>query len=203
MKILIVGAGPAGIACALTLAAAKSMANSSFADIQIEMIDDGASDLMAAELWEVPGIRLGASGSELLAKMKAQLDQFQIPLQVGSVTRLAGSEGAFQVETATGRVQSAEMIVLATGFKKFAIEVEGGVQKIPHPASPKPRICLSLNDENMVAPGIYAAGLLTGVHSMFAIASGSGTEVACRILGKIAGGPVVVHDVPGARNITS
>jgi len=203
MKILIVGAGPAGIACALTLAAAQSMANSPFSDLQVQMIDEGSSDLLAAELWEVPGIRLGMSGSELLAKMKAQLDQFHIPLHIGSVNQVSGTVGAFQIETTTGILFEADQVVLATGFKKFSLTVEGGVSVIPHPASPKPRVCLALNDDKMVAPGIYAAGLITGVYSMLAIAAGSGTEVACRILTQLSGGPVVVHDVPGSRKITT
>lgn len=47
-----------------------------------------------------------------------------------------------------------------------------------------------------VKNGLYVAGLLAGLSSMYTAAAGSGVQVAINILSEWAGKPVVIHDVP-------
>ncbi len=48
--------------------------------------------------------------------------------------------------------------------------------------------------------GIYVAGLLSGVTTMYATALGSGVEAACAILSKIGGKTTIIHDFKGSRD---
>jgi len=197
-KIVIIGGGPAGIACALTLDAARHMPAYSGIDLQITIIDSGSSDLLAAELWEVPGIPFGTSGAELLKIMRSQLEATSVQWVHDTVLAVNGVRPDFQVVTKSGREWRADTIVLASGFKSFDIQLADCETK-PHPGSPKPRVCLVQNARGCVREGVYVAGSLSGLHSMLATAMGSGTEVACKILGDYTGIPSIVHDTPGSR----
>jgi hypothetical protein len=67
----------------------------------------------------------------------------------------------------------------------------------PHPAIPaiKEKIMLK-NTNHVVSKGIYVAGVLAGFRSQYAIAAGSGTQVATDILTEWNGGNhTMVHDV--------
>ncbi|MDQ7039001.1 MAG: NAD(P)/FAD-dependent oxidoreductase, partial [Aquificota bacterium] len=68
---------------------------------------------------------------------------------------------------------------------------------VENPRSPKPGRVMVVHDGNYrVRDGLYVAGLLAGVSSMFTAAAGSGVQVAVDILSLWAGRPVVIHDVP-------
>ena len=67
----------------------------------------------------------------------------------------------------------------------------------PHQILPaaKQRIQLK-NNNHKVSEGIYVAGVLAGWISQFAIATGSGTQVATDILSKWNNGnPTMIHEV--------
>jgi len=196
-KIVIIGGGPAGIACALTLVAARGKPAVP-QDMQIGIFDTGASDLLSAALHEVPGISAGMHGSELLSSMRKQVVNTGVIWHEEKIVRISSRTSPFILHGQSGQNWDADIIVLASGFKHFEILLEFDAVTRIHPHSLKPRVCLPVDAEKRVAPGIYVAGLLSGVPSMFSIAIGSGTEVACHILSDLTGQPTVVHDVPKA-----
>jgi len=113
-----------------------------------------------------------------------------------TVVRVEGSKGSFRVLTKGGKEYEGEYVVLATGFQRFDIECEG-VEVTDNPKSPKPgRVMVKHDGDYKVKEGLFVAGLLAGVSSMFGAAAGSGIQVAINILSEWAGKPVVVHDVP-------
>ena len=50
------------------------------------------------------------------------------------------------------------------------------------------------NENNIISEGLYVAGLASGAKTMFAIASGEGSKVACDIFKVWTGKPAVAHD---------
>ena len=191
-SVVIVGGGPAGLAAALVLA---SGAGKHKLDLSISVIDEGHSDILSAELHCTPGFPVATSGAALLDTMCTQVGTAGVAICPGKVVTVSGETTPYHVTCADGRMFSCDFVVLATGFKSFSIEIPGALQR-PHPGTPKPRPCLVLDERGQVKSRLYAAGTIAGVHSMLACAIGSGTEVACRILGDLTGQPTFVHDVP-------
>lgn len=196
--VTIVGGGVSGLSCALTLASTKGYQKLP-QDISVLVIDDGNSDLKRAKLYNVPLAENGIEGTELLKKMEKQISGFGNTKTVnGNVIKVSGEKGNFSVLTEVEEFNSS-YVVLATGFKKF--EIEGDRFEIEeHKNVAKPdRVKLKTDEKNMIKGGLYSAGLVTGVPSMFASASGSGVQTACFILSDIQGRMTVIHDTPKTR----
>ena len=197
--VLIVGGGPAGLGCAMTLASARGTKGLP-QDKTVLVIDKGQSHLIAAELHNAPGIPQGKPGKELLADLKKQALSFGgVEWLEGEVVALSKQEGAFTVQTHEAQY-TAKTIVLAGGIQKYSIEGLG-IQAIPNDRVPKPNMVrLAVDANQQVAPGVYVAGLLAGEPSMFTVAAGSGVKVACAIISDWMGTVSVVHDVKGSRS---
>lgn len=191
--IAIVGGGPSGTACALTLEAAKRH-NLFDKESKVIVFDSGKSDLQSAALWEVPGLPTGSPGPTVLADMHRQLQQTSAELYSDTVVSILRIETGFEISLASGKMQCADIIVLAGGYKQFDLQGNLELPTKKHPYSPKNRTSLVTDGEHRVAPGVYAAGNLAGEYSMYAVAIGSGTAVACQILSDLSGQPVLVHD---------
>jgi hypothetical protein len=88
------------------------------------------------------------------------------------------------------------LIVIAVGYTNL-VNIEGLESYIqPHPraVSEKERIWLK-NDNHLVDKNLYVAGTMAGWRSQFAIASGSGAQVATDILTLWNGGKhTKIHD---------
>lgn len=195
--ILIVGAGAAGMSCALVLGSSKSK---SFAENKrIGLIaHQRTSHLQSAVFNNVLGLTAGTLGADILNDGKAHLkasyphvDQ----IEGEKVNRILKTSGGFTVITNKNTYQS-KLVVVAVGYTNL-INIEGledYIELHPRAAIEKQRIWLK-NVDHLVTEGLYVAGTLAGWRSQFAIASGSGAQVATDILTLWNGGKDThVHD---------
>lgn len=105
-----------------------------------------------------------------------------IQIDYEKVSKIEGEFPNFKVFT-NKNFYHAKTIVVAVGPSNL-FNIEGLMQYvIPHHSLPpqKERVILK-NNNHLVAEGIYAAGVLAGWRSQFAIAAGSGAQVATDIL---------------------
>ena len=195
--VIIIGGGASGLSCALTLASAQGRGWEWVENRRYLVLDTGRSDMNRALFKNVPGVPGGTLGKELIDRIKEQIKEFGgVDFVEERATKVEGSKGSFRVYTEGGKIYESEYVVLASGFHRFDIECEG-VKVVDNPKSPKPgRVMVEHDGDYKVREGLYVAGLLAGVSSMFTAAAGSGVQVAINILSEWAGKPVVIHDVP-------
>ncbi|MBG83241.1 MAG: pyridine nucleotide-disulfide oxidoreductase [Phycisphaerae bacterium] len=193
--VIIVGGGPGGMSCAITLASACR--KSWFNDRRIMVVDDDRSDLGKALLNNAPGVPVGTTGSELLKQLREQLAQY--PAAVRHEARVLRvrrhPDRGFEVAMDDGTTPRCDILVLATGYKRWELE---GLKREPvkHPRGGKSnRLMLEHDGCYLVEPELHVAGLLAGGSSQFAIAAGIGAQVAVDILSEWAGKRTHVHEV--------
>ncbi len=181
---LIIGGGAAGMQCALILGSAK---NKTFAaDKKIGIIlHQKASHLQNALFNNALGIAAGTTGLDILKTGKNQLtDLYPHIIQVENekVVTVVGEKANFNIKTNKANYTS-KLVVVATGYTKF-FDIDGLNEYVePHQlaVAEKERIQLK-NTNHVVKEGVYVAGTLAGWRSQFAIAAGSGAQVATDIL---------------------
>ena len=196
-NVIIIGGGASGLSCALTLASAKGRGWDWAENRKYLVLDTGRSDMNRALFNNVPGVPIGTLGKDMLGILKDQIQHYGgVDFLEEKVVKVEGEKGNFKVYTEKGNIFESEFVVLASGFHRFEIECEG-VEVVENPKSPKPgRVMVRHDGDYKVKDGLYVAGLLAGVSSMFAAAAGSGVQVAINILSEWAGKPIVIHDVP-------
>lgn len=182
--VLIIGGGAAGMSCALVLGSARSKPFAEDKRIAIVM-HQRSSHLQSALFNNVLGLAPGTTGATILKDGKTQLAQLYPHVEqidnekVKSI--LKASEG-FKVTT-NKNTYYAKLVVVAVGYTNL-VTIEGLESYLePHPraALEKERIWLK-NDNHLVDDSLYVAGTMAGWRSQFAIASGSGAQVATDIL---------------------
>lgn len=192
--VLIIGAGAAGYGCALTLTSVEK--SQEFGkNRNYLMIDNGNSDITKARFYNVAGVDFGIGGDELIVKMEQQLKNYEsCELLNDTVTKIEKYENSYEVTTNNG-IYEADIVVIATGMHKFDIKCQGvDINIKEHTDVLKPnKVCLE-NDDNIIAPNLYVAGLASGAKTMYAIANGEGSKVACQIFKQWTGKPAVAHD---------
>ncbi|UOB15998.1 FAD-dependent oxidoreductase [Abyssalbus ytuae] len=182
--VLIAGGGAAGMQCALVLGSAHTKEYAGNKKVGIIM-HQKASDLQSALFNNVLGLAPGTTGAEILNSGKKQLaDLYPQVHQIDNekVISVKGETGNFTILTNKSEYKS-KLIVIAMGYSKF-FNIEGLNQFVePHPKAlaGKERIWLKNND-HLIKEGVYVAGTLAGGRSQFAIAAGSGAQVATDIL---------------------
>ncbi|WP_027127500.1 FAD-dependent oxidoreductase [Gelidibacter mesophilus] len=182
--VLIVGAGAAGMSCALVLGSAKTK---SFAENKrIGLIaHQRTSHLQTALFNNVLGLAPGTLGSDILIQGKEQLDTLYPhveQIENEKVKSISKSSEGFTVTT-TKKTYHTKIAVIAVGYTNL-ITIEGLESYIePHPktVAEKERIWLK-NEDHKIEDGLYVAGTLAGWRSQFAIACGSGAQVATDVL---------------------
>lgn len=192
--VLIIGAGAAGYGCALTLSSVEKTKD--FAkNKKYLMIDNKNSDIKRARFFNVAGIQSGIAGDELLIQLENQLKNYEsCELLEDNVNKISKNEDIFKVETSTNTYET-KILVLATGMHKFDIEVQDlNIEVLEHKDVLKPnKLCLK-NEDNIIAENLYVAGLASGAKTMFAIANGEGSKVACQIFKQWTNKSAVAHD---------
>ena len=188
--VLIIGGGAAGVSCALVLGSASKKVF--VADKNIAIIShQKASALQDAVLNNAYGMPLYTLGSDTLTNGLQQLQDAyphitQIPKE--KVSSISGEYPLFTVTTNKGVYQTKSVVITVGNSNSFNID---GLQSyvIPHMKTlpEKNRIQL-INNDHLVAEGIYVAGTLAGWRSQVAIAAGSGAAVATDILTSWNGG---------------
>jgi thioredoxin reductase len=180
----IIGGGAAGMSCALVLGSAKPKPYAENKRIAIVM-HQRTSHLQNALFNNVLGLAPGTLGADLLERGRAQLNTLYPHVdQIDNekVKSVRQSNDVFTIIT-NKDVYTSKTVVIAVGYTNL-LTIKGLETYIePHPraAIEKERIWLK-NNNHVVANGLYVAGTLAGWRSQFAIASGSGAQVATDIL---------------------
>ena len=194
---LIIGGGPAGMSCALVLGSAKPKPFATNKNIGIIM-HQKTSHLQNALLNNVLGLKPGTLGKDILENGKQHLKDLyphvsQIEKEkVKSVSKI--TEG-FIIET-NKNIYKAKSIVIAVGYTSLLTikGLENYIESHPLAAIEKDRIWLK-NKNHLIEEDLYVAGSLAGWRSQFAMASGSGAQVATDILTKWNNGKhTKIHD---------
>ncbi len=195
--VIIIGGGPAGLSCAITLASSNDRFEWSKNRKYLVIDNEGSSDLLKAKLNNIAGIPFGTLGKELLGEIKKQALSFEnVDIKEDRVLKAEEIENGFKVETENGNVYEGNILVIATGFHEFNINGLN-VEVIENEKSPRPgKVMIKHDGDFKVRENLWVAGNAAGCFTMFASAIGSGAHVACNILSKWAGKNVVVHDIP-------
>lgn len=195
--VLIIGGGVAGMSCALVLGSAQTKIFASDKNIGI-IIHQKSSALDGGLFNNVLGISSGTTGKEILENGKKHLAEAYPhvdQIEKEKVLKIVHHQGYSEVITNKNKFSS-KIVVIAIGPSNL-FKIEGLMQYIePHKNLPvqKERIQLK-NTNHIVTDNIYVAGVLAGWRSQFAIAAGSGTQVATDILTSWnEGKTTMVHD---------
>jgi len=181
---LIIGGGAAGMSCGLVLGSAKPKAFASDKHIGIIM-HQRASHLQNALFNNVLGLQPGTTGASILEngpKQLADLYPHVTQIQKEKALELRKEGNHFVIRTNKNIYQS-KIVVIALGYTDlFSLKgLESYIEPHPRANPEKNRIWLK-NKDHLVEENLYVAGTLAGWRSQFAIASGSGAQVATDIL---------------------
>lgn len=196
--VLIVGGGPAGLSCALTLGSAVKKPFVADKRIGIFM-HQSESGMNTALFNNALGISPGTTGKEILQNGTKHLSDLYPQIHQISdekILKIEGKEGDFKVYSENNVYHTKILVIAVSSGPNFNIE---GLNQyvIPHPKMPEVKKKTMLkNSDHKVEPGIYVAGVLAGHRSQFIIAAGSGATVATDILSEWNGGNhTMAHDV--------
>jgi thioredoxin reductase len=181
---LIIGGGAAGLSCSLVLGSAIKLPFVKNKRIGV-FTHQKTSDLQNALFNNVLGLNPGTTGADILKSGKNQLANLypQIEqIENEKVIQLKKEALGFQIKT-NKNIYYSEIVVIAVGYTNL-MTIKGLEQYIEsHPRAKKEKNRIWLKNENhLIEKGLYVAGTLAGWRSQFAIASGSGAQVATDIL---------------------
>ncbi|MFH4964704.1 NAD(P)-binding domain-containing protein [Gaetbulibacter sp. M235] len=196
-NVLIIGGGAAGLSCALVLGSAKKITIAENKKIGI-ITHQKTSDLQNALFNNVLGLTPGTTGTSILNDGKKQLANLYPHVEQidnEKVSEIIKVDNKFQVKT-NKNSYNADIVIIAVGYTNLMTikGLETYIEAHPRAAKEKNRIWLK-NTDHLIEDGLYVAGTLAGWRSQFAIASGSGAQVATDILTLWNGGKhIKVHD---------
>tara|TARA_R110001606_G_scaffold128603_1_gene263223 strand:+ start:445 stop:1047 length:603 start_codon:yes stop_codon:yes gene_type:complete len=181
---LIIGGGAAGMSCALVLGSAKNKPYAEHKQIGI-IAHQRTSHLQSALFNNVLGLAPGATGQSILESGIKQLtDLYPHVEQINDekVSEIIKTTEGFKVVT-NKTTHTSKLVVIAVGYTNLLTikGLEKYIESHPRAVAEKERIWLK-NNNHLIENGLYVAGTLAGWRSQFAIASGSGAQVATDIL---------------------
>ncbi len=182
--VLIVGGGAAGLSSALVLGSAKIKPFAQDKKIGI-VVHQRASHLQTALFNNMLGMAPGTTGQSILENGRAQLANLYphvVQIENEKVIEITKTEDHFAVITNKSSLRS-KLVVIGVGYTNLMniAGLESYIEPHPRAAAEKERIWLK-NVNHLVDEGLYVAGTLAGCRSQFAIACGSGAQVATDIL---------------------
>jgi len=181
---IIIGGGAAGLSCSLVLGSAVKFSFVKNKKIGV-FTHQKTSDLQNALFNNVLGLKPGTTGADILKNGKTQLaniyphiEQFENE----KVILVKKESLGFQIKT-NKNIYYSEIVIIAVGYTNLMTikGLEPHIQTHPRANKEKNRIWLK-NKNHLIEKGLYVAGTLAGWRSQFAIASGSGAQVATDIL---------------------
>ena len=181
---LIIGGGVAGMQCALVLGSGLKKPYAANKKVGV-IIHQRSSHLQNALFNNVLGLPSGTLGTDVLTAGKKQLTR-----NYPNITQIEGEkvisiaiQDDFHIVKTNKKEYKTQVIVLALNYAKpFLIKgLEAYLEPHQRAKASKNRIQLS-NENYLVTEGVYVCGTLSGCRSQFAIAAGSGANVATDIL---------------------
>ena len=182
--VLIIGGGVAGMQCALVLGSGLKKPYAINKKVGVIM-HQRSSHLQNALFNNVLGLPSGTLGSNVLAAGKNQLTT-----NYPNITQIEGEkvisitiQNHFHIVKTNKNEYKTQVIVLALNYAKpFLIKgLEAYLE--PHQRAKASKDRIQLRNENyLVTENVYVCGTLSGCRSQFAIAAGSGANVATDIL---------------------
>ena len=181
---LIIGGGVAGMQCALVLGSGLKKPYAANKKVGV-IIHQRSSHLQNALFNNVLGLPSGTLGTDVLTAGKKQLTR-----NYPNITQIEGEkvisiaiQDDFHIVKTNKKEYKTQIIVLALNYAKpFLIKgLEAYLEPHQRAKASKNRIQLS-NENYLVTEGVYVCGTLSGCRSQFAIAAGSGANVATDIL---------------------
>jgi thioredoxin reductase (NADPH) len=116
--LLIIGAGPAGLTCAIYAGRAR------LSTLVLDKVGPGGQVALNHFVENYPGFADGIEGLKLADEMGRQAERFGAEVEAGEVTALAVTERPFSVQTEVG-VRRARAVVIAAGCAPRKLEVPG------------------------------------------------------------------------------
>lgn len=194
---LVIGGGAAGMSCALVLGSAGNKPFAENKRVGIVM-HQKTSHLQNALFNNVLGLQPGTLGKDILENGPKQLQDLYPHVQQISkekVSAISNSDAEFLVTTNKNKY-TAKIVVIAVGYTDLITikGLEDYIEAHPKANAEKNRIWLK-NTDHKITDNLFVAGTLAGWRSQFAIACGSGAQVATDILTIWNGGKhTKVHD---------
>ena len=181
---LIIGGGVAGMQCALVLGSGLKKPYAINKKVGV-ILHQRSSHLQNALFNNVLGLTSGTLGTDVLTAGKKQLTK-----NYPNVSQIEGEKvisiaikNGFNIVKTTKNEYKAQVIVFALNYAKpFLIKgLEAYLE--PHQKAKASKDRIQLRNKNyLVTEGVYVCGTLSGCRSQFAIAAGSGANVATDIL---------------------
>lgn len=194
---LIIGGGVSGMQCALILGSAFQKPFAQNKRIGIVM-HQRASHLESALFNNVLGLPPNTLGKDILIQGREQLKNLYpsvSQIENEKVISIKQVDETYHITTNKNQYQSQIVVIALNYAKPFTID---GLNEfiIPHEKSTAEKDRIQLKNENhLIKNGLYCCGTIAGFPSQFAIAAGSGAQVATDILTFWNGGNhVKIHD---------
>ncbi len=184
--LIIIGGGAAGMSCALIIGSALKKPYAENKKTAL-IAHQKSSHLQNALFNNVLGLPPGTLGEDILKNGKSELSNLYpelLQIENEKVIEIADQKTYFEVITNKNKYKS-KTVVLATGYTS-PINIKGIEKYVtPHQmAKPEKNRIQIKNTLHKIKPNLYVAGSLAGWRSQFAIACGSGAQVATDILTK-------------------